>query len=49
MMSGYMGTSRTFDQAIGAFAVEYAAQNNQDFKVFIEAIRTGRIQAQMNA
>ena len=49
ILSGYMGTSRTFDQAIGAFAVEYAAQNTLDFKAFIEAIRTGRIQAEMNA
>ena len=49
MMSGYMGTSRTFDQAIGSFAVEYAAQNTLDYKAFVAAIRAGRIQAEMNA
>lgn len=49
MISGYIGSSRSFDEAIGEFAVEYAAQNNLDHRAFIEAIRDGRIQAQMDA
>jgi len=46
MISGYMGTGRTFDDAIGEFAVEYAAQNQLDYRAFIAAISEGRIQAQ---
>jgi uncharacterized protein (DUF2252 family) len=49
MISGYIGTSRSFDEAIGEFAVEYAAQNNMDYRAFIQAIREGRVQAQMDA
>ena len=49
MISGYIGTSRSFDEAIGEFAVEYAAQNNLDHRAFIQAIREGKIQAQMDA
>ncbi len=46
MISGYIGTSKSFDDAIGEFAVEYAAQNRLDYRAFIEAIRQGKIQAQ---
>lgn len=46
MMSGYMGSGTTFDDAIGEFAVEYADQNKADYRSFIKAIREGRIQAQ---
>ncbi|MDO9023699.1 DUF2252 domain-containing protein [Zwartia sp.] len=49
MISGYMGTGRTFDDAIGEFAVEYAAQNRLDYRAFITAIREGRIQAHTEA
>ena len=45
MISGYMGTSRSFDDAIGEFAVEYAAQNQSDYRTFIKAIREGKINA----
>ena len=45
MIAGYMGTGQTFDDAIGEFAVEYAAQARSDYRVFIKAIREGRIQA----
>jgi len=46
MMAGYMGSGRTFDDAIGEFAVEYADQNASDFRAFTRAIREGRIEAQ---
>jgi uncharacterized protein (DUF2252 family) len=49
MISGYIGTSKSFDEAIGEFAVEYAAQNSLDYRAFIRAIRQGKIQAQMDA
>jgi hypothetical protein len=46
MIAGYLGTSKSFDQAIGEFAVQYAGQNSLDYQAFIEAIRQGKIQAQ---
>jgi uncharacterized protein (DUF2252 family) len=45
MIAGYMGSGQTFDDAIGEFAVEYAAQNRTDYRAFIKAIRDGRIPA----
>jgi hypothetical protein len=45
MMAGYMGSGRTFDDAIGEFAVEYADQNRSDYRAFIKAIRDRRIEA----
>jgi uncharacterized protein (DUF2252 family) len=45
MMSGYMGSGQSFDDAIGEFAVEYADQNRSDYRAFVKAIRDGRIQA----
>ena len=45
MISGYMGSGRTFDDAICEFAVDYADQTIGDHKAFAKAIRDGRIQA----
>jgi hypothetical protein len=45
MISGYMGSGQTFDDAIGEFAVEYADQNKADYRAFVKAIREGRIPA----
>lgn len=45
MMHGYMGRSRTFEKAVGDFAVAYADQNDKDYASFLEAIRDGLIQA----
>jgi len=44
-MAGYMGSGYTFDDAVGEFAVEYADQNQRDFRTFTQAIRDGRIKA----
>jgi uncharacterized protein (DUF2252 family) len=44
MIAGYMGTGQSFDDAIGEFAVEYAAQNQSDYRAFIKAIREGTIE-----
>lgn len=49
MIAGYIGTSKSFDQAIGEFAVQYTEQNSLDYRAFIEAIRQGKIQAQLEA
>ena len=46
MLSGYMGTSDTFDRAIAAFAVAYADQNERDHAAFDKAVRKGTIPAE---
>ena len=45
-LAAYLGSSRKFDKAIGEFALEYADQNDRDYAAFLEAIRSGRIEAQ---
>jgi uncharacterized protein (DUF2252 family) len=45
MMSGYMGKSESFDEAIASFAVAYADQNEKDYSVFRRAVQNGRLQA----
>ncbi|RZF29657.1 DUF2252 domain-containing protein [Paraburkholderia sp. UYCP14C] len=45
MIAGYMGSGQTFDDAITEFASEYSCQNRRDYRVFMHAIREGRIQA----
>ncbi len=44
-VSSYLGRGDTFDRAIASFAAAYADQNERDHSVFVEAIRTGRIEA----
>ena len=44
-LSGYMGKSDTFDQAIAAFSMAYADQNEKDHAALESAIRTGKVQA----
>ena len=46
MISGYMGSSAGFDDAICEFAVEYADQQPQrDYRAFVRAVRQGRVEA----
>ena len=45
MIAGYMGAGGTFDDAIGEFAMEYADQNEEDYRQLITAIREGRIES----
>jgi len=45
MISGYMGSSGRFDDAIGEFAVEYADQNQRDYRAFVKAVREERVKA----
>jgi uncharacterized protein (DUF2252 family) len=47
VISGYLGTSEVFDQAIADFAVAYARQNEQDYRRLLTAISAGRVQAAM--
>ena len=44
-IAGYIGTGIAFDTAISAFALAYAAQNRADWRLFLEAIKAGQIDA----
>jgi hypothetical protein len=45
VISGYLGKSDAFDQAIAAFSLAYADQNEKDYAVLQRAIRKGKIEA----
>lgn len=45
LMSGYLGKSDDFDQAIGEFALAYADQNEQDHAALVAAVKAGQIEA----
>ena len=45
-ISGYLGKSSTFDKAIAKFAEAYADQTERDHRALVEAIKSGRLQAQ---
>jgi uncharacterized protein (DUF2252 family) len=44
-ISAYLGASDRFDRAMTDFAVQYADQNEQDYDAFVQAIRSGRLEA----
>ena len=44
-LSGYMGRSDAFDEAITGFAVAYADQNEKDHAALERAIRAGKVEA----
>jgi uncharacterized protein (DUF2252 family) len=44
-LSGYMGKSDTFDEAIAAFSMAYADQNEQDHAALERAVRKGTVKA----
>ena len=45
MISGYLGNSPRFDEAIARFGVAYAEQNARDHQALLKAVRAGRIRA----
>jgi uncharacterized protein (DUF2252 family) len=45
MISGYLGKSDAFDQAISEFARLYADQNEKDHAALVAAVKAGRIKA----
>jgi uncharacterized protein (DUF2252 family) len=45
LISGYLGKSDDFDQAIGKFALAYADQNEKDHAALVAAVKSGRIEA----
>jgi uncharacterized protein (DUF2252 family) len=44
-LSGYMGKSDSFDQAMAAFSMAYADQNEKDHAALDRAIRKGKVKA----
>jgi uncharacterized protein (DUF2252 family) len=45
MVSGYLGSSSSFEEAVAEFAVAYADQTGKDWSSFVAAIKAGRIVA----
>jgi uncharacterized protein (DUF2252 family) len=43
-ISGYMGKSEAFDEAITEFAIAYADQSERDYDVFVKAVRAGKLE-----
>ena len=41
----YLGASDAFDKSITDFSERYADQNDRDYKQFVQAIRSGRLEA----
>ena len=44
-LSGYMGTSDSFDRALASFSFAYADQNEKDHAALERAIRAGKVEA----
>src|SRR5271157_227263 len=42
-IAGYLGEEDDFDRAIGGFAKEYAVQVTRDYKEFIDAVKSGKL------
>jgi uncharacterized protein (DUF2252 family) len=49
MISGYLGKSDVFDQALGKFALAYADQTERDYAALVQAVKSGRLKAQVEA
>jgi uncharacterized protein (DUF2252 family) len=45
VLTGYMGKSTAFEDALANFSVAYADQNERDYAALLEAIRSGRVEA----
>jgi len=45
MISGYLGRSDVFDQAVGVFALRYAEQTERDHAALADAVKKRRIEA----
>jgi uncharacterized protein (DUF2252 family) len=48
-ISGYLGNSSAFDEAIAAFSVAYADQAERDYEAFRKAVLSGRLPAASEA
>ncbi|MDX2709166.1 DUF2252 domain-containing protein [Streptomyces sp. PA03-6a] len=45
-IAAYLGGSDVFDRAVADFAEAYADQNERDHRALVDAVRTGRVQAE---
>jgi thiamine monophosphate kinase len=45
ILTGYLGRSTLFEDAVAEFSVAYAKQNERDHAALLAAIRAGRIDA----
>jgi len=45
MISGYLGNSAVFDEAVAKFAAAYADQTERDYQALRQAVREGRLEA----
>ncbi|MCS6812852.1 MAG: DUF2252 domain-containing protein [Cyanobacteria bacterium] len=45
LISGYLGKSDVFDQAVTDFAIAYAYQVEQDHRLLVEAVQSGKVEA----
>lgn len=45
MISGYLGEQDTFDKAIAEFSFRYTDQNEKDYAVFMDAIKSEKLKA----
>lgn len=46
-ITGYLGSSDVFDEAIAAFANDYADQNERDHAALMVAVQAGRLAAEI--
>ncbi|HJS20099.1 MAG TPA: DUF2252 family protein, partial [Anaerolineales bacterium] len=49
VLTGYMGKSTAFEDALAEFGVAYSEQNERDHACLVEAVRTGRLEANMES
>jgi len=49
MIAAYLGSIDHFDEAIGDYAVAYAAQVERDYATFVKAVRSGRLKSDISA
>lgn len=45
-IASYLGNSDSFDRAIADFATAYADQNERDYQALVDAVKSGRLEAQ---
>ena len=45
-IASYLGNSDVFDRAIADFSTPYADQNERDYQALVDAVKTGRLQAE---
>jgi uncharacterized protein (DUF2252 family) len=45
-IASYLGSSGSFDRAIASFATAYADQNELDYQALVDAVKSGRLEAQ---